>query len=443
MRARDTLQAVRSDQALSYGNRGMRSTFRNDIGPLYYELADLLLGRADAVGRRRRGWSNTCPTRGRRSSGSASASSRSISRTRASTRCRRSRSTSRASSARITRGNPAVVYIIPLSDRIEILLTTRDGMRRIKSTDVGSAQLTEVVRTFRTQLETRRNHRYLASAKQLYQWLIKPLEAELEAGKIDTLVFVPDGALRTIPMAALHDGKDFLIAKYAVAVSPGLSLSLREEQAEAVSRSAGRVLASGLSESSQGFAALPNVADELAAIEEIYGAKKLLNEDFQVPAFTRELDPTEEYSIVHIASHGVFAADVNDTFVVTFDGSLNLNSLETLLRPYQVQGKPIDLLTLSACQTSAGDDQSALERASLGLGGLAVKAGRAARWPACGSRTTRRPASSSAASTPNSATTPTPARPRRCSRRSSSCIRNEDFSHPIYWAPFLMIGDWL
>jgi CHAT domain-containing protein len=244
-------------------------------------------------------------------------------------------------------------------------------------------------------------------------------------------------------MAALHDGSDFLIAKYAVAVSPGLSLSLREGQAEAVSASAGRVLASGLSESAQGFAALPNVDEELAVIEDLYGATKLLNEDFQVPAFTRALDPTEQYTIVHIASHGVFAADVNDTFVVTYEGSLNLNNLESLLRPYQVQGKPIDLLTLSACQTSAGDDQSALERASLGLGGLAVKAGArsamASLWFANDQATGQLVREFYTQLRDN----PEAGKAKALQQAQLRMIRDEAFSHPIYWAPFLMIGDWL
>jgi hypothetical protein len=182
-------------------------------------------------------------------------------------------------------------------------------------------------------------------------------------------------------MAALHDGTDFLIAKYAVAVSPGLSLRLTDDAEfdPALRSRSAKVLASGLSVQGEDktFAALPNVEAELATIEQLYGGTTLLNEQFKVPSFSRELArPVEdEYSIVHIASHGVFAADVADTYVLAYDGKLNLTSLEMLIRPYQLQGKPIDLLTLSACQTSAGDDQAALERASLGLGGLAVKAG--------------------------------------------------------------------
>ena len=72
----------------------------------------------------------------------------------------------------------------------------------------------------------------------------------------------------------------------------------------------------------------------------------------------------ENYSIVHIASHGHFDSDAKKTFVLTFDGKLTLNDLEQLLRPSQLRDKPVELLTLSACQTAAGDD-----RAALGLAG--------------------------------------------------------------------------
>jgi CHAT domain-containing protein len=243
-------------------------------------------------------------------------------------------------------------------------------------------------------------------------------------------------------MAALHDGNDFLIAKYAVAVSPGLSLSLGGNDPAAVSRSARRVLASGLSEATQGFAPLPNVERELESIQQLYGATKLINQDFKVPTFSRELAPTaapaDEYSIVHIASHGVFAADVADTFVVTYDGKLDLTSLERLLR-----GNSIDLLTLSACQTSAGDDQAALERASLGLGGLAVKAGARSAIASLWFANDQATGQLITAFYTELRDHPEAGKAKALQQAQLSLIRGEDFSHPIYWAPFLMIGDWL
>lgn len=446
--ARDTLEAVRSDLALGYGNRGMNATFRAEVGPLYYELADLLLMRADVGGdevKVQQSLSDARNTVERLRVGELESYFEDPCVNQA-----QARQTDLTKDLnKIKRGNPAVIYLIPLADRVEILVTTRAGMTRVKSVGVSGDQLTAEVREFRKRLERRTTHRYLANAKQLYTWLIKPIEPMLDEQKIDTLVFVPDGALRTVPMAALHDGNDFLIAKYAVAVSPGLSLRLTDEaefRPEQRSRTA-RVLASGLSEQGEDktFAALPNVEEELATIQQLYGATKLLNDQFRVPNFSRELmRPAEdEYSIVHIASHGVFAADIADTYVLAYDGKLNLTSLETLLRPYQLQGKPIDLLTLSACQTSAGDDQAALERASLGLGGLAVKAGARSALASLWFANDQATGELIKTFYEQLRDHPDAGKARALQQAQLKLIRGEDFSHPVYWAPFLMIGDWL
>ena len=111
------------------------------------------------------------------------------------------------------------------------------------------------MRELRRKLEKRTTREYLPHAQKLYDWLIRPLEADLTTFPIDTLVFVPDGALRTIPMAALHDGKQFLIAKYAVGITPSLNLS----DPRPIKREGMKVLAVGVTEAVQGFPALPNV----------------------------------------------------------------------------------------------------------------------------------------------------------------------------------------
>src|SRR5207237_1647216 len=117
----------------------------------------------------------------------------------------------------------AVVYIIPLPDRTELLVSLKSGIKRVKS-PVADETLADVAHDFRANLEKRTTYEYLDQAKQLYDWLIKPLEPLLSNTKIDTLVFIPDGALRNIPMGALNDGEKYLIQRYAVAVTPGLTL---------------------------------------------------------------------------------------------------------------------------------------------------------------------------------------------------------------------------
>src|SRR5262249_16694760 len=121
----------------------------------------------------------------------------------------RSRSTTVAEGSKTT----AVIYPIVLPDRLELLVSLPTGLKQFV-VPVKADALTEEVRAFRNALEDRTNNAYLTHARKLHDWLVRPVEPDLEAAGITTLVFVPDGPLRTIPMAPLHDGKDYLIAKY-------------------------------------------------------------------------------------------------------------------------------------------------------------------------------------------------------------------------------------
>ena len=118
----------------------------------------------------------------------------------------------------------AVICVVPLADRVELLVNFSSGLKRYKVA-VGEAELTKTAIDLRRLLEKRTTSEFLRPAQQLYRWLITPLLAELKAQQTDTLVFIPDGALRNIPMAVLHDGEAFLVSQYAVAVSPGLTLT--------------------------------------------------------------------------------------------------------------------------------------------------------------------------------------------------------------------------
>ena len=108
---------------------------------------------------------------------------------------------------------------------------------------------------------------------------------------------MPDGALRTIPMAALHDGKQFLIAKYAVGITPSLSLS----DPRPIKRENMKVLAVGVTEAVQGFPALPNVAAELEAMQTLLGSENLVDRQFLASNLEKKLKE-EQFSIVHVAS---------------------------------------------------------------------------------------------------------------------------------------------
>src|SRR5207249_3545355 len=210
-RAVETLQSIRHDVALRYGNPNARSSFREVAGGLYFQLADLLLQRAD-------------------SAANAADLDKMLLEARDSAELLKSAELedyfqdqcvnllkSKITKVETISTAAAVVYIIPLPDRTEMLVSLPSGLQRIKS-PATETMLNNVAHEFRINLEKRTTYEYLTQGKQLHDWLIKPLEPLLAKAKVDTLVFIPDGALRNIPMAALYDGQNYLIEKFAVAV---------------------------------------------------------------------------------------------------------------------------------------------------------------------------------------------------------------------------------
>jgi CHAT domain-containing protein len=326
----------------------------------------------------------------------------------------------------------AVVYLIPLPARTEVLVGLASGLRRF-TVDVSAGALTAEVRQFRRNLETRTTYGYLAQAEQLYNWLIKPIRGLLVEHHINTLVVVPDGALRTIPFAALFDGERFLIQEFAVAVAPGLSMI----EPRPIERGEVRLLLGGLSEPVQGFPPLDFVPGELAGIAPLYSSRTLLNQGFNLKGLERQITENQ-YSIVHIASHGQFDRDVRKTFVLTYDTKLTLNDLEALIRPSQYRGRPVELLVLSACQTAAGDD-----RAALGLAGVAVKAGARSALATLWFVNDQSTSVLVTEVYEQLRQSPSISKARALQAAQIKLLSDRRYRHPCYWAPYLIIGNWL
>jgi len=326
----------------------------------------------------------------------------------------------------------AVLYPILLPDRTELLVSLPDGELRRVTVRVGAERLTQEVRAFRRLLEKRTTKQYLPHAQQLYEWLIKPLEPDLKAFPLDTLVIVPDGPLRTIPLAALHDGKDFLVRRYAVATTPGLTLT----DARPLRRDNAKVLAAGLTVAVQGFSELPYIESELGELKKLYGSRTLINEAFSSSALGKELSDNR-FAIVHIASHATFGARPQDTFLLTFDGKVTMDELNKLIGVFRFRDDPLELLTLSACETAGGDD-----RAALGLAGVAIKAGArsalATLWSVSDAAT-----SELVAEFYRQLRNPGLSKAQALQRAQLKLLRDPLYQHPVFWAPFLLLNNWL
>ncbi len=416
-----TLGGVRQD--LTAG--AARASFRDSIGPVYSELADLLLERSAGVADPKLAAQHLADARSTMELFKG-AELQDYFQDDCVTALR-------ARTAGIDQLAPrtAALYPIILKDRLELLLTLPDGMKRFTAS-VPAHTLTAEIRTFRLLLEKRTTHQYYPHARKLYDWLIGPIAAELDKHQVDTLVIVPDGALRTIPLAALHDGEQFLIARYALVTTPGLTLT----DPRPLPRERAQLLLNGLTESVQGFAPLPFVAEELQSIHKLYGGRLLQNGQFTLSNMEKGLEQTP-YSIVHIASHGQFDSDSEKTFLLTYEGKLSMDKLEQFLSLSKFRTDAVELLTLSACQTAAGDD-----RAALGLAGVAIKAG--ARSALATLWTVNDPASALMVSDfYRHLRAPGTSKAKALQQAQLAILKDIRYRHPNYWSAFLLIGNWL
>ncbi len=325
----------------------------------------------------------------------------------------------------------AVLYPIVLPDELDLLLSLPTGLQRVR-VDVSSKTLAGEVRALRASLEKRSTREYIPHAQALYARLIAPVAPLLEGASVDTLVFVPDGLLRTIPLAALHDGQRFLMERFALATSPGLSLT----DPRPIDRRRPKLLLAGLSQPREGFAALPAVRRELEEVGRSFGGRVLLDDDFRVEGLVRILEE-EPYTVVHIASHGQFAGDANHSFLLAGDGRLSMNQLEEAIGETRFRERPIELLSLTACETAAGDARSAL-----GLAGIAVKAGARSAlgslWQVEDDATAELVTAFYAA-----LADPAVSRAEALRRAQAKLLASQKTAHPGFWSPFLLISSWL
>jgi len=252
------------------------------------------------------------------------------------------------------------------NDKVELFILTPEGEPvRFPIPNVSKAQIISLARqlqmevTDKSKLDTTS---YLAPAQELYKMLIAPIEGELEKRGIKNLIFIPDAGLRSLPVAALHDGKGFIVEKYSVSLMPSFSLS----NPRYFNLKNSTVLAMGASKFTE-QAPLPAVPVELSTIaNQLWSGKISINEDFTVDNLKTQR-ATRTYDIVHLATHAEFRPGApSNSYIQFWDSRLGLDKMRSL----QWNKPPVQLLVLSACRTALGDKQ-----VELGFAGLAVQSG--------------------------------------------------------------------
>lgn len=327
----------------------------------------------------------------------------------------------------------AVIYPILLPDRLTVIVSIPGQPLLHYSTAIARSDLEATLRDLRLALQPGAfPDEYLASAQVLYDLLIRPAAASLAQHQIQTLVFVLDGYLRNIPMAVLNDGQQFLVEQYNLALTPGLQLLASQPLGQIPVQT----LMGGLAEGRQGFSPLPAVEGEIAEIKATVPAAVLFNQ-----TFTRDNLQTQitqrAFPIVHLATHGQFSSQAEDTFILTWDDRISVKQLDQLLRS-RSQGKknPLELLVLSACETARGDD-----RAALGLAGVAVRSGArstlATLWQVNDVSTAK-----FMAYFYQELTKPGMTKAQALRNAQIALKQDPDFENPFFWAPFILVGNW-
>lgn len=467
-RAIEHVEAIRQDIPVEYHNG--RSSFRDTLEPIYLGLADLLLKQASG----QQGESKTQSLRKARETVELIKQSEVEDFLGGRCGVQSDKNTLLETIATDT----AIIYPILLPERLELLVSSGNEIQQYTQ-NITAKALQTLIQSMVKNLHHGITNKQLG--QQLYAQLIAPLEPWLKQRQVQTLVIVPDSTLRLLPLAALYDGQQYLIERYALASSPGLTL-MKPESTQSHKL---KVLLAGLSKPGSVIEHLPPVfLQEVAAIK---GQKKpvldssdtvrsveleqlmrsadfqqqvkdklslpavaqeiknlsgqvpstvLMNEQFTVDHFKQQLSDAP-YGIVHIASHGIFGKTAASSFVMAYDDIIDMNMLEALFKAEKFKKQPIDLLTLNACETAEGDDRS-----PMGLSGVAIKTNvRSALgtlWSVSDEASFQMISVFYKALSQDKMT-----KVKALQQAQLSLLHNPAFQSPVFWAPFILVGNWL
>ncbi|MEM9088497.1 MAG: CHAT domain-containing protein [Cyanobacteria bacterium P01_F01_bin.53] len=420
----DSLQALRSD--LVAIDPDVQFSFRENVEPIYRELVSLLLeGDSQGIGTK----------------GSAQPSQKNLSKAREVIEALQLAELDNffqeacidVESEQIDQVDTqaAIIYPIILPNRLAVIASTAGQPLEYYETAISAEKVEDTLSELLSAIHpVSDNKERLELSEQVYDWLVRPAENSALIAETETMVFVLDGLLRNVPMAALYDGEQYLIEKYAVALSPGLQLmssrSLDQITPDAV--------VGGISEARNGLSALPAVEAEIEDIGNLVTSETLFNEEFTSEGLARNVKNSSA-NIVHLATHGQFSSRLEDTFLSTWEGRLSVKELSEILQT-RGQSSAIELLVLSACDTASGDD-----RAVLGLAGLAVQSGArstvATLWPV-----KDQAAAKLMRSLYEGISESGMSKAEALRQAQLTLLEDLSYSDPFFWSAYTLVGNW-
>ncbi|MEQ9625807.1 CHAT domain-containing protein [Coleofasciculus chthonoplastes] len=265
-------------------------------------------------------------------------------------------------------------------------------------------------------------------SQQFYKWLVAELEEDLTDKGINNLVFVMDVGLRSLPLAALHDGQEFILQKYSIGLMS--SMSLTDTQYANLNKV--QVLAMGTPTfpNSPDLSPLPTVEEQLKYLAAPpWSAQVFKSKQFTTENLSLALEQ-QSFSIVHLGTHAEFNEDKqSQSYIQFFDKRLGLEEIGKL--PFNKP--PVNLLVLSACKTALGNKET-----ELGFAGFAhkarVKSVLASLWevPEIGTSRLMKEFYQQLQTVPIKA---------EALRQAQLALSNDKkLSHPYYWAWFTIVG---
>lgn len=353
-----------------------------------------------------------------------------------------------------------ILYPFILDDRLELILVTPYSPPIRRTVNVKREELNRVIAEFHLSLK-QPNSNVIPVANQLYNWLIKPIENDLAEAKTQTIIYAPDGQLRYIPLAALHDGKQWLVERFGINYITAASLTdLNTKRQEKMQVFAGAFTQGSytfkVGEQEFQFSGLPFAGREVENLAAtIPGTTKLLNGQFNRDSVLMMND----FSVVHLATHAAFVVgNPEDSFIMFGNGDrATLRDVESWSLP------KVDLIVLSACETGVGGKLGNGEEI-LGFGfqmqRTGAKAAIASLWPVSDggtqvlingfysilqkgniSKAEALRQAQIALITGNHSAFGQQRGIVTAQRREESETRR--LNHPYYWAPFILIGNGL
>jgi len=327
----------------------------------------------------------------------------------------------------------AVIYLIVLDSSLEVIVSIRGQPLQHYKTEINKNSQQVIFQEICQYLNPVYPYSDLfPSVQKLYDWLILPAEDILQAHKITTLVFIPDGFFRSLPIAALHDGNQYLVEKYNIALLPGLPLL----PSKTLNKSEPSLLIGGLTQETQGFSAPSGVNQEIEDISQIMPNNILLDEEFTHQSLQEKLNDIAS-PILHLATYAQFSSDAEDTFVLTQRDRLNLNQISNLKEKSRTNDA-IELLVLTAGTTAQAEP---IYQEILGLAGIAICSG--AKSTIATIWSTRDHSKISLITEFYQLLTQHNIPKAEALRKAQiSLLQDPEYQHPYYWAPFILIGNW-